>query len=225
MGVIVLFSLLVVGCMPARVPTTPDKPGTYSVNVVVNFEGEGMEGVAFGVEGLAEASSLLTDKEGKLTIAGLTGEHKITPAKEGYSFNPPNRTVTQAEAGGTQYFLAYIGDPPEEDEAEFPIGGKVHGDLSDAGIYLVVRVYNDQGVPESEALWGFVDKTTGEWGVPDPDDQYGSELGLRDLLDGDPFVAVLEGYKTESCNVTPNKFLFNPSKHNPQEINFDIECS
>lgn len=69
-------------------------PVTYSVSGYVTYNGNGLAGVTISFsDGL---SSVTTNSQGYWSQNGLTGSVTITPSMAGYTFNPPNITVTGA---------------------------------------------------------------------------------------------------------------------------------
>lgn len=62
----------------------------YSISGKIT--GEGIDGVS--VSALGTAKSTLSDTSGAYSLTGLTGTKKIVASKEGYTYAPPERTVT-----------------------------------------------------------------------------------------------------------------------------------
>ncbi len=77
---------------PSEAP--PPRPATYSLSGRITADGRGLAGVTVTLSGEASATTT-TDNGGGYSFSGLkTGSYLITPAKEGYTFSPLNRSVT-----------------------------------------------------------------------------------------------------------------------------------
>lgn len=76
---------------------------------VTNGSGKGIPGVTMTLNG-GSAASVLTDQDGYYQIAELIlgGNYTITPAKSGYSFEPPSRSYTNLTADQTANFTATV---------------------------------------------------------------------------------------------------------------------
>jgi CSLREA domain-containing protein len=85
---------------------------THTVTgTIVNGSGAGLSGVTVTLAG-ARSAVALTDASGNFTFAGVPagGSFVLTPEKEGFSFNPPNRVI--ADIGADVRFDTVANVPP-----------------------------------------------------------------------------------------------------------------
>ena len=93
--IMVVASLFLTGC-DNQAPQT-SLSSTYSVaGVVENDSGNGIEDVTLNFSGFGTAS---TESDGTWQKTGLSGSVTITPAKDGYSFEPDSVDVSEAASG------------------------------------------------------------------------------------------------------------------------------
>jgi hypothetical protein len=90
MVIVGLALLLLVGC------TGGGGTSKYAVSgTVTGVDGDGIKGVALSFEGFGTAE---TDEDGKWRKDGLSGTVKVSPAKDGWAFEPSSRTVSKADS-------------------------------------------------------------------------------------------------------------------------------
>ncbi|MCX5885765.1 MAG: carboxypeptidase regulatory-like domain-containing protein [Proteobacteria bacterium] len=101
---------------------TATAAGIYSISGTVTLSGSGLSGVTMTLSGTLSRTTS-TDSSGNYSFTGLiNGTYTVTPSKSGYTFNPPSRTITVADASWTgQDFVA-------SSTAIYSISGKVTGD-------------------------------------------------------------------------------------------------
>jgi len=90
MVIVGLALLLLVGC------TGGGGTSKYAVSgTVTGVDDKGIKGVALSFEGFGTAE---TDEDGKWRKDGLSGNVKVSPAKDGWVFEPSSRTVSKADS-------------------------------------------------------------------------------------------------------------------------------
>jgi len=83
---------------------------TYAISGQITLNNRGLSGVTVTLSGTQFARTI-TDSSGDYSLSGLqNGTYTITPSKPGYTFNPPNRSVTisNSDVLGQDFIAALV---------------------------------------------------------------------------------------------------------------------
>ncbi|WP_027340793.1 5'-nucleotidase C-terminal domain-containing protein [Halonatronum saccharophilum] len=94
LSILLIGALVLVGCSNSDNDSVTPDPYTVS-GQIVDVDGNGVEGVTLNFSNID--ATAITDEEGNWTKTDLTGQVTITPVKEGFVFNPNNKTVDNAQ--------------------------------------------------------------------------------------------------------------------------------
>lgn len=103
---LILAFVFITSCSKEKSPSGPGND-TYSISGKVLESSTGLSGVSVHLTGAGKNTTATTDSTGFYAFTGLpNGAYTLTPSKSGYTFTPPNQTVTVNNANVTATDIA-----------------------------------------------------------------------------------------------------------------------